>query len=579
MIDHITYPNPIFVRENTEILDGQWDVDLISTDGVRTQGKINVPFCPESKLSGLAFEKRIETCTYSRKFHVDTEQLKDRRIILHFGAVDYETRVFVNSRCVGTHKGGFTPFCFDITEYLCNNENYLFVEVTDHTTNQQAHGKQTYKDYSFGCFYTRVTGIWQSVWLETVPKTYIKSFRLYPNAENGSVAVDLLTEGCDACSIQVLYDGRCVGSAETDVAYRRKINISLTEKHLWEVGKGRLYDVVLNFGEDKVYSYFGLRDVGYRGYDFVVNGKPVFQKLVLDQGYNPDGLYTAPDEDFMRRDIQLGLDLGFNGVRLHEKVFDPKVLYLCDKAGYMAWGEFPSWGMDFSNMSSAGQFLTEWQEAMERDFNHPSIITWCPLNEAWGDWGDPRKFRDPDFVDAVYDFTKRYDPTRPCVDASGGHHGNKTDLYDFHTYENIEALKKILHNLQENDSLDVPLMYCNYDDLRYKKGLPVSVSEFGGIAFGTDHRENKTETINVNPVDQKENWGYGDWEESDAALVERYRELAELISSYSKISGFCYTELYDVEQEINGFYTYDRRDKLSPECKLAIKAINDSIKR
>ena len=579
MIDYISYPNPIFVRENTEVLDGQWNVDIISTDGVRTQGQIQVPFCPESKLSGLSYEKRVETCTYSRQFSVDAEQRQDRKILLHFGAVDYETRVFVNSRCVGTHKGGFTPFCFDITEYLCNGENYLFVEVSDHTTNQQAHGKQTHKDYSFGCFYTRVTGIWQSVWMETVPETYIKSFRLYPDAEKCSVAIDLLTEGCNTCKIQVLYDGQCVGSVETDVQYRKKLTVPLSEKHLWEVGVGKLYDVVITFGEDTVYSYFGLRDVGYQGYDFVINGKPVFQKMVLDQGYNPDGLYTVPNVEFMQRDIQLGLDLGFNGVRLHEKIFDPKVLYLCDKAGYMVWGEFPSWGVDFSNMSHAGQFLTEWQEALERDFNHPSIITWCPLNEVWGDWEDPRRYRDSDFVDAVYAFTKQYDPTRPCVDVSGGHHGTKTDLYDFHTYENAETLKNMLDNLQQHDILEVPLLYCDYDDLRYQKGLPVSVSEFGGIAFGADYREDQTSAINVNPVDQKENWGYGKCEKSDTALVERYRELVELISSYSKISGFCYTQLYDIEQETNGFYTYDRQDKLSVESKLAIRAINDSVKR
>ena len=182
-------------------------------------------------------------------------------------------------------------------------------------------------------------------------------------------------------------------------------------------------------------------------------------------------------------------------------------------------------------------------------------------------------------MDAIYDFTKRYDTTRPCVDVSGGHHGTKTDLYDFHTYENTETLKKMLDDLQQNDVLEVPLLYCDYDDLRYQKGLPVSVSEFGGIAFGADYREDQTNAINVNPVDQKENWGYGKCEKNDAALVERYRELVELISSYSKISGFCYTQLYDVEQETNGFYTYDRKDKLSAESKLAIKAINDSVKR
>ena len=579
MIDYISYPNPIFVRESTELLNGSWNVDIVTQEGERIRSEIQVPFCLESKLSGVSYKGRIEACTYSRQISVDMAQLQDRRILLHFGAVDYEKRIFINSKMVGTHTGGYTPFAFDITDYLHDGENYLFVEVADYTTNQQAHGKQTHKDYSFGCFYTRTTGIWQSVWLETVPKEYVKSFRFYPNVQECAVGVDLLTMGCGACKVEVFYDGARVGTAECDVQYRTKIQIPLSQKHLWEVGEGRLYDVVISFGDDRVYSYFGLREVGYQGYDFVVNGKPVFQKMVLDQGYNPDGLYTEPDVDFMRRDIQLGIDLGFNGVRLHEKIFDPRFLYLCDKAGYMVWGEFPSWGVDFSNMSHAGQFLSEWQEALERDFNHPSIITWCPLNEVWGDWEDPRKYRDADFVDAVYAFTKRYDPTRPCVDASGGHHGTQTDLYDFHTYESAEVMKKMLDDLEQHDILEVPLLYCPYDNLRYQKGLPVSVSEFGGIAFGSDYREDQTSTINANPVDQKENWGYGKCEKSDAALVERYRELVELIGSYSKISGFCYTQLYDIEQETNGFYTYDRKDKLSEQSKLAIKVINESVKR
>lgn len=579
MIDYVSYPNPIFVRESTKLLDGQWNVDIISTGGARIHGQIQVPFCPESRLSGLSYTKRIETCTYSKQIHVDAEQLQTNKMLLHFGAVDYETRVFVNNQYIGSHTGGYTPFCFDITEHLHDGENYLFVEVYDYTTNEQAHGKQTHKDYSFGCFYTRTTGIWQSVWLETVPKDYLKSVRFYPNIKQCAVAVELLTTGCGECKIEVFYGGKNVGSIDTDVQYRKKLCIPLTEKHLWEVGHGRLYDVVITYGEDRVYSYFGLREVGYQGYDFVINSKPVFQKMVLDQGYNPDGLYTAPNVESLQRDIQLGLDLGFNGVRLHEKVFDPRLLYLCDTAGYMVWGEFPSWGVDFSNMSHAGQFLSEWQEAMERDFNHPSIITWCPLNEVWGDWDDPRKYRDSDFVDTIYEFTKRYDPTRPCVDVSGGHHGKKTDLYDFHTYEDIESLKKVLDDLQQKDILEVALLYSPYDELRYKKGCPVALSEFGGIAFGSDYREDQTDTINVNPVDQKENWGYGKCEKNDTDLVHRYRELVELISSYSKISGFCYTQLYDVEQETNGFYTYDRRDKLSAENKLAIKAINDAIAR
>lgn len=315
-------------------------------------------------------------------------------------------------------------------------------------------------------------------------------------------------------------------------------------------------------------TYFGLREVRYDGYKFLLNDAETYQKFVLDQGYYPDGIYTAPNVESMQKDIDLGLRLGFNGARLHQKVFDPRFLYLCDKAGYMVWGEFPSWGVDYSNTKCLGQFLSEWEEAVMRDFNHPSIITWCPLNEVWGA-DDKRKKRDVKCVDAIYAFTKTLDPTRPVVDASGGHHGKTTDLFDFHCYKSVRELKEYLDRIQQEDIVAIPLLDCEGEPSSYRKGMPLNLSECGGISFGFVGAESATETAN------RENaWGYGKGETDGDAFVERYRELIELIYRYDKLSGFCYTQLYDIEQEQNGFYYYDRTDKLTERQKDLICQIN-----
>lgn len=557
--------NPLFSREKTFALNGEWD---FSFNGQSWQ-KINVPYCPQSKLSGIGHTEAIPVCFYRKKFNLEKIQ---ERVILHFGAVDYRSIVSVNGKYACSHIGGFTPFESDITDYCLEGENEITLTVYDENKDIPF-GKQSWKEKSFGCFYTRTTGIWQPVWLEFVPENRIQEFYFYPCIQEGSVDVDLQTTGIGKYHIEIFYEGCNVGECFGEMRHRIKIHIPLKKRVLWDFGVGALYDVKITFEKDKVYSYFGLREVGYDGYRFLLNGKETFQKLVLDQGYYPDGLYTAPSIEAMQKDITLGLDLGFNGVRLHQKVFDPRFLYLCDKAGYMVWGEYPSWGVDYSNLNFLGQFLSEWQEAVKRDFNHPSIITWCPLNEAWGDWLDPTKKRDVRFIETVYEVTKTLDPTRPCVDVSGGHHGRKTDVYDFHSYESIDKLKKYLIDLQEKDLLEIPLLYCEgEDDLHYKGDIPLNISEFGGISFGNCVQQ---EEVNEGAVLSEDSWGYGKGEADGDGLVCRYKELVELIFSIEKLSGMCYTQLYDVEQEENGFYNYDRSDKLTQKQKLAIKQIND----
>lgn len=559
-------PNPQFSRDGLIILNGKWS---FFSDSVPSAHEIEVPFAPESKLSGINYTGFIKDCEYSRKFTVDAPE-ENERLFLRFGAVNYEATVYVNGEYVGVHRGGYTSFGFDVTDKVRGGENELRVKVHNDVTENVPTGKQSARPESFGCFYTRVTGIWQPVWLERTPVNYIESLKFYPDIEGCAVKAELVCEGEGEAEIAVTYDGRLVGEAKGYVKYRRAFDIKLGEKHLWEIGNGRLYDVTVRYCGDEVKSYFGLRQAGYDGMKFMLNGKSVFQRLSLDQGYYPDGLYTAPDDESMRRDVELGLRLGFNGARLHQKVFDPRFLYHCDRAGYLVWGEFPSWGVDYENLSALGTLVGEWTEAVERDFNHPSIITWCPLNETWESLKDARKVRDVRFVDAVYAVTKALDGTRPCVDVSGGFHGHKTDLYDFHDYLDSETLEKHLRALEENDEIIVDKVYApdfaEESDLRYEKGLPVNVSEYGGVSYATS-------TDN--------GWGYRRCG-GEKEYVDCYVKLTSMLLKSKKLSGFCFTQLYDVEQEQNGLYTYDRKPKFGEaaekrirECNLAKAAIED----
>lgn len=558
------YPNPIKRREYAMLSDG-WEFSL---DKENWQ-PICVPYCPQSSLSGIADTGPIEHCFYRKRF---ARPWKAERTVLHFGAVDYRAVVTVNGRYVGTHEGGYTPFEFDISRLL-QEENYLEVEVYDENQNVPF-GKQTYKGKSFGCFYTRTTGIWQPVWLERTGRQYIEDFYFYPDVEKCAVDIDLHTSGKGSYAVTVSFDGREVGKSTGNIIHREKIHIPLSEKHLWQLGDGALYDVQLRFEEDRVESYFGLRTTEYRGMDFLINGQPVFQRLVMDQGFYPEGIYTPPSMEMVRQDIQRGKRLGFNGARLHEKVFDPQSLYEYDKAGYMVWGEFPSWGIDYSKLDGLGTLLAQWQEAVKRDFNHPAIILWCPLNEVWGAWDDPTKLPDIRFVDAVYAVTKQMDTTRPCVDVSGGYHGKQTDLYDFHSYGSAEELKTYIRQWQEKGVLDVPLLNCPGLSTPYREGQPVNVSEYGGISLGEcAGDEAGVCAVTEGAVQSETDWGYGENASDGDAFVERYRKLTQLLLGTPGLSGYCYTQLYDIEQETNGFYYYDRSDKLTEEQKDAIYAI------
>lgn len=552
MIYRPEHPQPQCIRDGWINLNGKWQFEKdfgksgkakgYMNDSVRLQEEINVPFCPESKLSGIEYKDFMPAVWYKRNFTLTNDQIQDHVIMLHIGACDYLTEVWINGKYAGRHKGGYSSFQFNITDYLRPGENTVTVYAEDDTRCPLIpSGKQSHEYNSFGCHYTRTTGIWQTVWIEILPEQYIRNFKFYPDIHQGSVTIAAVFEGRAEFDASVFYEGRCVGSAaKTLCSGSTMFAIKLDETHLWELGRGRLYDVVMHFGKDEVHSYFGLRSVALEGRKFLLNGKSVFQRLVLDQGFYPEGVYTAKDDAELRRDIELSMNAGFNGARLHEKVFEPRFLYYCDKMGYMVWGEYPNWGLDHSQKDALYSILPEWTEVIERDFNHPSIIGWCPFNETW-DIGSPVSRQQDDLIRMVYRQTKAVDQTRPCIDTSGYTHV-ETDIYDVHDYDqNPETFEQRYASLAKENT------FGDYHSERqhYDGKSPIFISEYGGIGLNLgDH-----------------SWSYGDAAKGCREFNERYRKLTHAMIDNPEICGMCYTQLYDVEQEQNGLYTYNREPK------------------
>ena len=556
------HPNPQFQRREWLNLNGKWNFEIDKSKSglakkyyepqAKLEQTINVPFCPESVLSGVGYKDFMDAVWYQREFTVP-EKFADLRTILHFGAVDYKATVYVNGKEVGTHKGGYISFEFDITDYLNGGTNILTVYAEDDTRDPlQPRGKQSEEYYSHDCDYTRTTGIWQTVWLEFVPESRIKSIKVFPNVENCSVDIQAEVIGTGKFEALALYQERIMGAASVETEGGHiTAHLDLKESYLWEVGEGRLYDLELRFNEDKVDSYFGLREVKLDGQKFLINGKSVFQRLVLDQGFYPDGIYTAPTEEAMIKDIQISLDVGFNGARLHEKIFEPRFLYHCDKMGYIVWGEYPNWGLDHSNPNIVYSVLPEWLEELERDFNHPAIIGWCPFNETW-DYDGRKQFDDA--LAIVYKTTKALDPTRPCIDTSGNFHVI-TDIFDLHDYEQDPAVFKEHFDMLMTEGK----LYDNHERRQKYPGGPTFISEYGGIRWSVNENEQNA-------------WGYGNAPKNKYEFIERYKGLTDALLDNDQMFGFCYTQLYDVEQEQNGLYTYSRKPKFEASIFRAINS-------
>lgn len=572
------HPNPQFQREGWMNLNGEWDFTFdfglsgrerkwyLANEETMSKfdRKIMIPFCPESALSGIEYTDFIPAVWYRREVELTEEQLQGR-VLLHFGAVDYETVVFVNEKEVGIHRGGYSSFWFDVTDYVKTGKNMLVVYARDDVrSGVQPKGKQASTFYSQVCDYTRTTGIWQTVWLEFVPQSYIKSVRFYPDIKYKCFNIEAKLVGAGTLTLTASYEGRIVGSVTKFVnGDSNHLILNVDELHLWECGNGRLYDIKLEYIcdgiTDIVYSYAGMREVRLEGYKFLLNGESVFQRMVLDQGFYREGIYTAPTDEALLQDIKLSKELGFNGARLHQKIFEPRFLYHCDKEGYLVWGEHGNWGLDLSNPEAFLNFVSEWQEAIERDFNHPSIIGWCPFNETWDFEGHKQDDR---ILANVYKLTKALDQTRPCIDTSGFYHV-VTDIYDLHNYrQDVAEFAECYDGFGEGKELHEEFPQRQH----YTKGLPVFISEYGGIKW------NKNEEI-------KDAWGYGDAPKTEEEFITRYRGLTNVLLSNPYIMGFCYTQLYDIEQETNGLYDYDRNPKFDSKIFYDINTQKAAIEK
>lgn len=563
------HPRPQFQRKTWLNLNGLWEFEIdneksCSEKGILSKKKLDkeiiVPFCPESKLSGIEHTDFMHCVWYAKDFEMP-EQWHKNRILLHFGAVDYKTQIWINGEYVGQHTGGYTSFYFDITDKL-HQHNRIMIRVEDDVRSaDQPSGKQSQSFLSSGCMYTRTTGIWQTVWLEAVGQNYLKNIKLYPDIQNTGIGINLfpykVINNC-ICRLTAYYHEKCVGRAEVTLSSTSPyVYISLTEKHLWELGQGRLYDLKLELIEneqviDTVYSYFGLRDIALDDKAFYLNGKKIFGRWVLDQGYYPEGIYTAPSDEALKNDILYGLQLGFNGARLHEKVFEERYLYHADKIGYMVWGEYPNWGY-FATQENVNIYANEWIEAIQRDFNHPSIIGWCPFNETWEK--DDGTMQSKSTIELIYKITKIMDHSRPVIDTSGNYH-TTTDIFDVHDYEqNPEIFTRNYEQAANKIVLD-QIERTNRRIHQKYTGGPLFISEYGGIQWNTNGNSG---------------WGYGDAPKTEEEFLRRYKELTNSLLQNENIMGFCYTQLYDIEQEINGLMTYNRIFKFKPEM---IRQIN-----
>ena len=551
------YPRPEFARGEWINLNGEWQFEKDAGISGRSRGlhkaqtlneRITVPFCMESRLSGVGYKDFCECVWYKKEIDIPEAWLENnKRVILHIGACDYKTELFVNGEYVGVHFGGFVAFSFDITKYISAGKNIVTVSAQDYTRSQnQPLGKQSDRYESFGCFYTRTTGIWQTVWLENLPESYIIGAKYYPNIDDSTLTAVItakLGEG-KTVKAEAFFGGKSVGADTATVCGgTAQLKIKLSELHLWDIGKGELYDLKLTMGEDSVDSYFGMRSVSVSDDGAILlNGRKIFQRLVLDQGFYPDGIFTASCEDELINDIKRSIAMGFDGARLHQKVFEPRFLYHCDKLGYIVWGEHGNWGLDISRSNAYKSFFPEWSEIVERDFNHPAIIGWCPLNETQAN-------QDNDFVRQLYELTKKLDPTRPAIDTSGWVHVKGVgDMIDCHDYDqNPETFKARYEAVARGEDV---LVYAHRP-----RPFPIFatfLSEYGGIKWD----------VNSNLANA---WGYGDAPKTEEEFKQRFKGLTEALLFNKFMTGLCYTQLTDVEQETNGLYTYDRQPKFDPE--------------
>ncbi len=577
------HPRPQMVRPHWLNLNGRWDFEIDRGDSGLERGLLDrplagdilVPFAPESVASGIGDTDFLEAVWYRREIVVPADWT-GLRPLLHFGAVDFEATVWVNGTEVVRHRGGFTSFTADLHPIVGPGDTArITVRARDSRHDVKGRGKQATWYANTHCAYTRTTGIWQTVWLEGVPEVQLRRPRITPSL--GSSAVHIVAPmsanrpGWSLSAVLSDQEGEVAGGecrADLDLAPALTLTVPADRLRPWSVTDPHLYSLRIELRDsggnaiDAVDCYTGIRSVAINGREVLINGEPVFQRLVLDQGYWPDTLMTAPDDAALIHDIELSMAAGFNGARLHQKVFEERYLYHADRLGYLCWGEFGDWGVSGQGPTGDNQkppalFAAEWAEAIERDQNHPSIVGWCPLNETHQVLHDGGTVLD-DVTTAMFRVAKLADPTRPVIDASGySHRVADTDIYDSHNYEQDPAAFEVaLSGLTDGDpfvnrsQIGSAVMSLPY------RGQPYFISEFGGIWWNPEAEDPAA------GVDVEQSWGYGQRVGNEEEFHRRFRGLVGVLLDDPLMFGYCYTQLTDVFQEENGIYRFDRSTKL-----------------
>ena len=585
------HPRPQLVRERWLNLNGEWEFEIDQGDSGLKRGllgrpltdRILVPFAPESELSGVAARDFLLAVWYRRSLTVP-EDWADAHVHLRFQAVDYDATVWCDGREVVRHRGGGTPFSCDLGPLAPGSEHVLVVRARDDHRPPQPRGKQSQRLEPWRVFYPRTTGIWQTVWLEALPATWLERPRFVPDVPAGILRLEQRVNGpLHGHRVRAtVHDGAgavVTSEAAAGAGFAGFVDLVLPEgrRRLWSPEDPHLYGVRLELLDaagvvvDRAESYAGLRSVTLRAPAIEINGRPRFQRLVLDQGYYPDGILTAPSDEALRRDIELSQAAGFDGARLHQKVFEERFLYWADRLGYLCWGEFSDWGCagygpDEARQQPTAAWITEWLEAVERDFSHPAIVGWCPLNETAQPLHDGWTELD-DVTRGMFLATKAFDRTRPVLDASGySHRVPESDVWDCHDYDQDPDRFRAHHAGLERGEPFANRFGGRAVSVPYG-GQPFFVSEFGGIRWSPAD------------VEGDGSWGYG---EGPATLEEFYRRFAGLCDALldnPRMFGYCYTQLTDVYQEHNGLYTFSREAKFDLERVRSIQRRPPAIER
>lgn len=579
----VVAPRPDFVRDNTIILDGEWDFDFDRLNIGKIAGwknrskwskKIRVPYCIESELSGINNKLPPAVAWYSHVFDAPELISNERTVLLNFGAVDYKADVWLNGDYLGGHTGGYTPFKFDITNYLKPTDNRLTIRVRDSIDPRIPRGKQSFFGFPFNILYTTVTGIWQSVYFETAGAAYIDAIKTDTDPDTGDVRIRCDVKGVDGeyalkCEVKPPKGRKqtktCKFVIKDGSSHKVPLELTINGYELWSPETPVLYSANIALetksGEkcDAIQTYFAFRKIEIDSGDIKLNGEKFYQKLLLNQGYFPEGHYTPGNWDIFRTDIEQAKEMGFNGVRMHMKIENPKFLFYADLLGFVVWEEMPAAFLWSETMREG--LRAQLQEAVARDHAHPCIITWLLFCESWGVNNLIISDAPKNFVKEMVAIIKALDPTRPVVDNSGFEHV-ETDILDIHHYlGSAEKAREFYDRIKDSENM-------NFNALNLIRRFNPADEPVSTYAPGSSY--------SGEPIIISEYGGFGFYKTEDKPLIENFREYTLDIANVDFIQGYCYTQQYDTEQERNGLLNFDRTPKVSIE---EIREVNDEVDR